>query len=204
MKRRKIGIMGGTFNPIHNAHVALAQAAYEHCALDEVWFMPSGVSYLKKDDKIVSGEQRLEMTRLAIEGIPHFDCSDIEVRRKGNTYTADTLCQLHEMYPEDEFCFIMGADSLFGLIHWKSPEVIARLATLVAVVRDDIDVQELEKQKCFLEQTLGACVVLIPFHKTNISSGDIRNKLANGQKVNGLLPEKVLDYIKEHGLYTED
>ena len=97
---KKIGIMGGTFNPIHNGHVALAQAAYEFCQLDEVWFMPSGCSYMKSKDNVVAGEERLEMTRLAIEGISYFKCSDLEVKRAGNTYTAETLEILNELYPE--------------------------------------------------------------------------------------------------------
>lgn len=203
MKRRKIGIMGGTFNPIHNGHVALAQAAYDYCDLDEVWFMPSGVSYLKEQDNVVSGAHRLEMTRLAIEGCPYFGCSDMEVYRKGNTYTADTLRLLHEKYPEDEFYFIMGADSLFGLPGWREPEAIAGLCTLVAVVRDDVDAQELQAQQLLLERALDARIILVPFCKVDISSSVIREKLQNGESVDGMVPIKVLEYIRHHDLYKE-
>ncbi len=203
MKKRKIGIMGGTFNPIHNGHIALAQAAYEHCKLDEVWFMPSGISYLKKEDPVLEGEVRLEMTLLATADVPYFSCSDMEIRRGGNTYTADTLRELKISYPEDEFYFIMGADSLFGLPKWKSPDEICCLATLAAVIRDDVDETELENQKKWLEDKLDARVVLVPFGKINISSSDIRYRLAKGQSVEGFLPRKVMEYIRKNDLYTE-
>ena len=203
MNRRKIGLMGGTFNPIHNGHIALAKAAYEYCGLDEVWFIPSGVSYLKKEDNIASGEHRLAMTSLAIEGMADFSCSDIEVRRKGNTYSIDTLRQLHKMYLAEDFYFIMGADSLFGFPKWKEAKGIAELCTLATVVRDDVDLSELQAQKQLLEQTLDAKIILVPFQKIDISSSDIRKKLEKRRSVEGMLPEKVLDYIYRNELYTE-
>ena len=201
---KKIGIMGGTFNPIHNGHLVLAQSAYEFCNLEEVWFMPSGVSYLKSQDDIVSGRHRLKMTELAVGDTAHFKCSDMEVCREGYTYTADTLRLLHEKYPEDMFYFIMGADSLFGLPQWREPEVIASLCTLVTVVRDDVDATELMSQKVYVEKTFNAKVTMVPFQKVDISSSIIRKKLSEGKFVDDLLPEKVLEYIKAHGLYKED
>ena len=201
---KKIGVMGGTFNPIHNGHVALAQAAYDFCQLDEVWFMPSGCSYMKSKDNVVAGEDRLEMTRLAIEGIPYFKCSDLEVKRAGNTYTAETLEILSELYPKNKFFFIMGADSLFGLPRWKHPEKISALCTLAAVIRDDVDLNELEKQKQYLEEAYGADIVLLPFQKIDISSSLVREKLERCEAVNGIIPEKVLAYIKEKNLYKKE
>lgn len=200
---KKIGIMGGTFNPIHNGHIALGQAAFDYCGLDEVWFMPSGISYLKMNDKIVSGKDRMKMTRLAIEGLPCFRCSDLEVNREGNTYTADTLKILNKRYPDCEFYFIMGADSLFGLPKWKEPEKIAKLCTLVAVVRDSINMQELQSQQKLLERTLNAHIMLVPFRKIEISSSVIRDKLINGENVADLVPVNVLSYIRENQLYKE-
>jgi len=204
MKKRKIGIMGGTFNPIHNGHIALAQAAYEFCKLDEVWFMPSGVSYLKKNEKIASGQERFEMTCLAVEDISYFACSDLEIRRSGNTYTVDTLRFLGQMYPEDEFFFIMGADSLLGLLKWREPRTIAELCTLVSVVRDDVDMQDLIAQKRVLEDSFHAKVILVPFEKKEVSSSMIREKIRCGESAEEHLPGKVLKYIKNHGLYEED
>ena len=104
---RKIGLFGGTFNPIHNGHLALAQNAYEQCDLDEVWFIPSGISYMKKGQNIPSGIIRYDMVKEAIKEIQHFKVSDIEISREGNSYTYDTLVQLHTQYPEDSFYFII-------------------------------------------------------------------------------------------------
>ena len=165
--------------------------------------MPSGVSYLKKDSNIVDSRHRLEMTKIAIEGMPHFLSSDLEIRRKGNTYTADTLEILNKTYPEDKFYFIMGADSLFGLKNWKEPEKIAKLCTLAAVVRDDVDFEDLQVQKQFLEQEFDAKIVLVPFHKINISSSGIREKLLNRESVDDMLSKGVIDYIHQNNLYEE-
>jgi nicotinate-nucleotide adenylyltransferase len=201
---KKIGIMGGTFNPIHNGHISLAKAAYEYCKLDEVWFMPSGCSYMKNKNDIASGEDRLEMTRLAIKGIPYFKCSDLEVKRSGNTYTAETLEILNGMYPEYKFYFILGADSLFGLPKWKQPEKIAALCTLATVIRDDVNLQELEVQKQYLENTFHANIILLPFNKIDISSSLVREKLEKGEDVDGIIPEKVMLYIEEKHLYKKE
>lgn len=198
---KKIGIMGGTFNPIHNGHVALAQAAFDYCKLDEVWFMPSGCSYMKNKNDIVSGEDRLEMVRLAIEGISYFKCSDLEVKRAGNTYTAETLEILNHMYPEYQFYFIVGADSLFGLPKWKQPEKIAKLCTLAAVIRDNVDLQELQAQKQYLENKFHANIVLLPFCKIDISSSVVREKIAIGESVEEIVPANVFAYIEANHLY---
>lgn len=198
---KKIGIMGGTFNPIHNGHLALAEAAMHHCGLHEVWFMPSGYSYFKDKAEIATGENRIHMTQLAIDGYPCFKCSDLEVKREGNTYTVDTLEQLNQMYPEDMFYFIMGADSLLALTKWKDPRRIAMLCTLVAVVRDDVNMQELEEGRKYLEKTLDARIILVPFRKIDISSSEIRRKLSEKEAVEDLLPSKVLAYIYENQLY---
>ena len=203
MESKKIGIMGGTFNPIHNGHLALANAAFRYCELDEVWFMPSGISYLKLHDNVVPAHHRLKMTELAVEPYPLFKVSDIEVEREGNTYTVDTLRFLHDKYPEFKFYFIMGADSLYGLPKWKEPEVIASLCSFAVVTRDDIDSQELmEKAEC-IKTSLKADVIIVPFSKLNISSRNIREMLKNNCSVDGILPEKVLNYIKKNCLYSK-
>ena len=201
---KKIGILGGTFNPIHNGHLALAQAAYEFCCLDKVWFMPSGVSCLKERDNVVSDIHRLEMTKLAVQGISYFDYSDMELGQIGYTYTADTLKRLHEKYPENEFYFIMGADTFLRFPRWKDTEKIASLCTLVTVVRDDVDMQEISKQQVYVEETLHANVIIVPFRKVDVSSSIIRNKLSKGESVMGMIPENVLEYIEIQGLYKEN
>ena len=109
----KTGIMGGTFDPIHNGHILIARSAYEKVGLDKVLFMPSGNSYMKKN--VLDVSKRVEMVRLAIADFPYFELSSIEAQRQGNTYTYDTLEQLTKQNPKDEYYFIMGADSLFSI-----------------------------------------------------------------------------------------
>ncbi len=203
MEKYKIGIMGGTFNPIHNGHILLAQAAYEYCGLDKVWFMPSGISYLKERSEIIPADKRLEMTRLAIEDITHFCASDMELKREGNTYTVDTLRQLKKAHADCDFYFIMGADSFLTITGWKEPGEIAKLCTLVTVVRDDVDLSELEAQKQYLERKWDASAVLVPFQVVDISSSQIRKKVEQGLSVEGLLPQKVIDYIQKEKLYQK-
>lgn len=203
MKKYKIGIMGGTFNPIHNGHILLAQAAYDYCSLDKVWFMPSGVSYLKEQNEIVSAEHRLKMTSLAVEDFEQFAYSDLEVKREGNTYTVDTLRELHFLYPDYEFYFIMGADSFLAFDTWKEPEVIAKLCTIVTVVRDDVDHSALKLRKEEMQKNQDASVVLVPFAKTDISSSLIRRNIRQGLDVTGLMPSKVEAYIRQRNLYCD-
>ncbi len=203
MKKYKIGIMGGTFNPIHNGHISLAQAAYNYCGLDKVLFMPSGISYLKEQNEIVPADKRLEMTRLAIEDMEQFCVSDIEIKREGNTYTVDTLRELKNLYTDCELYFIMGADSFMSVTGWKQPGEIVKLCTLVTVVRDDVTLHQLAAQKEFLEKTWNASVVLVPFDTVDISSSQIRKKIEQGLSVEGLLPPKVIHYVKNEKLYQK-
>ena len=130
----KIGIMGGTFNPIHNGHIALAQKAYEDLKLDKVLFMPSGTSYLKQN--VLSAKHRVEMVRRAILPYSYFELSLIEVNRAGNTYTYETLQQLKCENPNIEYYFIIGADSLFNIDGWKCPERLLKTCTILAAYRD--------------------------------------------------------------------
>ena len=124
----KIGIMGGTFNPIHNGHIALANAAYKEFSLDKILFMPSGKSYMKQH--VLDDAKRVIMVQKAIEAIPYFELSTLEVERSGNTYTSETLQQLTQQNPEVHYYFIMGADSLFHIETWKNPDIIFSLSTI--------------------------------------------------------------------------
>lgn len=119
---KKIGIMGGTFNPIHNAHLMMAQAAYEQYELDEVWFMPSKNPPHKSQSEIVSEEHRSRMVQFAIDDSKHFLFSDIELKRQGTTYTCETLAQCVEEFSDTRFYFILGGDSLCHFEQWYHPE----------------------------------------------------------------------------------
>lgn len=201
----RIGIMGGTFNPIHIGHIEIAKAAFFEFHLDEVWFMPNHIPAYKDEDKIVSGEDRLNMVSLAIKEFPYFKASDYELRREGNTYTADTLTRLHEDYPEHEFYFIMGADSLFYFEKWKSPETIVKYAKILAAPRDEKSIPEME-ERCAALNTLfkGEHFYLIQCPKIDCSSSEIREELKskNDRGSDELyLPNEVYNYIKTENLY---
>lgn len=133
---KRIGIMGGTFDPVHNGHLLLGRQARSEYGLDEIWYMPSHIPPHKKDHRITDGKDRLAMLELALEGIPFFSVSDFEMKREGNTYTAQTLELLKEEYPEDKFYFIIGADSLFQLETWYHPEKVMELTSLLVSGRE--------------------------------------------------------------------
>lgn len=198
---KKIGIMGGTFNPIHNGHIALAEAAYKTFALDKILFMPSGKSYMKQH--VLENEKRVAMVAKAIESIPYFELSTIEVERSGNTYTSETLQQLTQQNPDIQYHFIMGADSLFHIEQWKNPEVIFELSTLICMMRDDYNMTDIQEKGAELIQK-GANILYLTVPKIDISSTDIRNRVKLHQSISDLVPEKVAKYILQEHLYEED
>lgn len=133
----KIGVLGGTFDPIHRAHLAIAECALREYGLDEVWFMPAGDPYFKEGSSVTEPKLRLAMTRTCIEayGEPRFRCSDFEIRDRERTYTAETFRKLHELYPEDLFYLIMGLDSLEALSKWYRPELLLQNAVILCALR---------------------------------------------------------------------
>jgi len=199
----KIGIMGGTFNPVHNGHLILAAVAKEAAGLDEVWFMPSGLPAHKSNSELLPAENRLAMVKLAIAGISGFFASSFEIERPGFTYTADTVEALVKEFPQHEFYFIIGGDSLMKFHHWVKPEVISSHVTLLAAGRDDFSEQELLKQSETLYNLFGTDVRLINMPKLTISSNQIRNSIKENrpEKIRNFLPEGVLEYILEYELY---
>jgi len=204
---RRIGIMGGTFNPIHAGHLLLAEWAKDAACLEEVWFIPTGISYKKDSREILPGIRRLDMTELAVRDNPSFKCLDIEVRREGYTYSYETLEQLRAMYPEDEFFFITGADCLFAIEDWKSPDKIFENCTLVAAVRGGRPLDEMDMKRRELEQRYPGSqgkIMLLPFISISICSTEIRQRIRQGKSVRYLVPDAVLAYIEEKELYRED
>lgn len=198
---RKIGIMGGTFNPIHNGHIALADAAYKAFSLDKILFMPSGNSYMKQH--VLDNSKRVSMVSKAIESISYFELSTIEVERFGDTYTSETLQQLTQQNPDVQYYFIMGADSLFHIEKWKDPEIIFQLSTLICMVRDDYNMADIKKKGAELAQR-GADILYLNMPKIDISSTDIRNRVKLHQSISELVPEKVEKYILQEHLYEKE
>lgn len=199
--RRKVGIMGGTFNPIHTGHLLLAEHAYSAFGLDEVLFIPSGCSYMKQQSEILPAQVRLHMTRLACMDNPHFKVSSIEVDRGGYTYTCETLKQLTEENPDTDYFFLVGADTLFSIEEWWQPEAIFQRAGILAAVRDDCGIEQLERQAEHLRKRYGAQVHLIPCRAVEISSSEIRALLREGHSIRYMVPDRVREYIAENGLY---
>lgn len=200
---QKIGILGGTFNPIHNGHIKLAQTAYEQLGLDKVILMPSGKSYMKRDLFVLPGEERLKIIDMSIKGIPYLESSDIEINRQGNTYTFETLEFLKNRNPENEYYFILGADCLFSMENWVKPERIFSACTIVAAVRNGRNKMDLEKQALRLNHLFNADIILLDFSEINISSSEIRKLLNNNVSVDGLVPEDTINYLTENRFFCE-
>ena len=201
----KIGIMGGTFNPIHKGHLMLASLAKEQCALDSIWFMPSGLPAHKSNKELLDASHRIEMVKLAIEEEPAFVASAFEIEREGFTYTADTMVALKEYYPNFEFYFIIGGDSLMKFHQWVRPDVISAHTTLIASGRSGYSKEQLEDQVVYLKQKFGTNVLFLDMPEFPIASSEIRNWLKEKQyeKVKLALPIKVINYIEQHELYHE-
>ena len=201
---KKTGIMGGTFNPIHYGHLLLAENAYEQFGLDEVLFMPSNNPPHKKMTPVIDGARRAEMVRLAIEGNPHFAFSGEELTREGNTYTSDTLEILTEREPDTQFYFIIGGDSLSQFENWRRPEVILKLACVLAAEREGMSLQRTRQKIEYLNVKYHADVRLLLIPNIEISSHDIRQRAEAGHSIRYLLPESVREYILENGLYRSE
>lgn len=199
---KKIGIMGGTFNPIHIGHLALAEYAMEEKGLDEVWFIPAGCPYMKHN--IISGRERFIMTSLAIRDNSRMRCLDIELRRAGQTYSYETMEELAGLYPDCKFYFIVGADCLLQIETWKHPEKLFKYVTLLASVRAGISESRLMIKTDELRDGFGAYVELIHLPEMEISSTDIRRRISEGKSVRYLVPEVCIEYIKEKGFYKNE
>ena len=199
----KIGIMGGTFNPIHNGHLLLAKTAKQEVCLDEVWFMPSGLPAHKSNSELLPSHQRFTMVQLAVKDSPGFIASSFEIDRPGFTYTADTMQALAEEYPQHEFFFIIGGDSLMKFHHWVKPEVIAAHTTLLAAGRNGYTKEELQHQAKELQRLFGTGVILISMPELNVSSNQIRSsiKMHRPEEITEYLPTAVYRYISENELY---
>ncbi|MBR5931483.1 MAG: nicotinate-nucleotide adenylyltransferase [Lachnospiraceae bacterium] len=198
----KVGILGGTFSPIHYGHLILAETAYDRFSLDKVLIMPAGDPYFKNLDKIAADSHRENMTRLAIENNPHFEFSDIELKREGNTYTIDTLNELTRLYPDDEFFLIVGSDTLFSIEKWYKPDEIFRMAKLLTSCRNIVK-EDLNAQIDHLKAKFGAKIYNLYMPNIDISSTDIRDKVKHGMSIRYYTPDAVIDYIYENKLYLE-
>ena len=189
----KLGILGGSFNPIHFGHLILAQEAKESLGLEKVLFVPCALPPHKSEDDLLSASHRLEMVRLAIQGNPHFELSDLEVRRGGVSYSIDTVNALRKESPSATFYFLIGSDALQGLSRWKQIEELERLCHFVIAGRPRFPAADLPK---------GLLRLSMP--EIDISSREIRQRLTEGRSIRYLVPEPVGDYLEKHQLYPRE
>lgn len=198
----KIGILGGTFNPVHWGHIRLAEAALEQFSMEYVLLMPSPCPPHKQAKDLASPEDRGEMVRLAVEGHQNLFFSNFEFQRSGPIYSADTLALLKKEHPEQELFFIIGSDALFSLETWRQPERIFSLCHLIAAGRNRQNDSTVSKQIDYLSEKYGANIDQLPFPDIPVSSTMIRNMVVTGTDITPYVPGKVAEYIREKGLYT--
>ncbi|MBQ7956873.1 MAG: nicotinate (nicotinamide) nucleotide adenylyltransferase [Clostridia bacterium] len=190
----KIGLFGGTFNPVHTGHVKLVENFKEKLNLDKVFVIPTAQPPHKEAKELVSSEDRINMLKLAFGNLA--EVSDIEISRGGKSYTLLTLEELKKIYKDDELYFLVGSDMLLSFRRWYRWEDILSMCTLCATDRNNEESCK-ETDSDFFEK-----IIFCDFEKTVVSSSEVREKLEKGEDVSHLVPEKVLNYIKEKGLYN--
>ena len=201
MKRRKVGIMGGTFDPIHIGHLILGESAWEQFGLEKVLFMPSGNPPHKTDRHGATNEQRVEMVRRAIASNDHFELSLEEMHEQGYVYTKETLKRLHSEHPDTDYYFIMGADSVLSFHMWNGPQEICDQCILVAAVRDQMPAEELDAQILKLKEMYHADIRKLESPNLDISSHTIRERCMRGESIRYYVPDVVRLYIQDEEIY---
>ncbi|MGE3313535.1 MAG: nicotinate-nucleotide adenylyltransferase [Planctomycetaceae bacterium] len=204
----RLGLFGGTFDPVHLGHLVLAECCREQCVLDQIWFLPAGDPPHKPGKSISPGKTRAEMLEFAIAGHPQFAVNRMELEREGKSFTFETLGRLQKEEPGRELFFLIGADSLADLPTWREPRRILELATIVAVNRGDRPLPDIDSiaQRIAGKSDVAAVrdrlrVVTMP--GVDISSTEIRARVRTGQSIRFLVPRAVEMYIAEHKLYVD-
>lgn len=196
---KRIGIMGGTFDPVHIGHLVAAEEAHAQFELDTVIFMPAGKPAFKEKQQVTPAWHRLMMTELATASNPHFEVSSLEIEREGTTYTIDTIRELKKLYPEAEFFFITGSDAVFDIIGWKDSKELATLVTFIATTRPGYDIEDAKKRH--QESILNFKIEWIEVPALSVSSTDLRERLKAGRPVRYLITRSVFGYILKNHLY---
>lgn len=201
-KNKKVGIMGGTFDPIHYGHLVTAEAARTHFNLDKVIFTPTGRPPHKKGYSVTSAEHRYLMTVLAINDNPFFEISRMEIERSGLTYTVDTLEKFYDELGKDvKLFFISGADAVLDILTWKDVDKVLSYCTFIAATRPGYPMDKLDQKLSEIKKLYGREVYPMEVTGLDISSTDIRRRVKEGLSIRYLLPESVKTYIQKSGLY---
>ena len=187
----KIGILGGTFNPIHNGHLILADEVRQKLKLDKIFFIPVYLPVHKEEKDLLAACDRIKMVKLAVKNNPYFAALDTEISRKGKSYTIDTLRALHKEYPQaDKFFFIVGSDSMSYLNSWKDINEVMKLAKFVVASRPNYPLKDVPKN-----------ILPVVIEPIDISGFRLRQRLKNNESVRYYLPGEVYNYIQKKGLY---
>ncbi len=201
MESRKIGILGGTFDPIHNAHLLLGEAAREQFALDRVIFIPNNLAHHINRTDVSGGDIRYQMVKMAISDNPYFTCSRLEIDKPEGSYTIDTVNDLKMMYPGDELYLILGGDSVIGIDTWYKADELLKSCVILTAVRAGDDLPALDKKRRELANRFGADVRLLNFNRNDISSTEIRQRVKTGRSVRYLMPDACIEFMCIKGLY---
>jgi nicotinate-nucleotide adenylyltransferase len=219
MKRARIGILGGTFNPVHNGHLRAAAAVRKRFSLDRVLFIPSFIPPHKVSAGIASAQERLRMVELAVRGRSGFIPSAVEIRAKGKSYSILTLNRIKKLYPRAWTFFILGVDAFLEIETWRQWERVLKRCLFIVVTRPGYRLREAEKvlgvfyrsqvhsvsrlEKVREQWFLGSRIFLLPIDAVDISSSEIRSRVREGRSLTGLVPAAVEAYIHKHGLYRK-
>ena len=200
---QRLGVLGGTFDPVHYGHLLLAESAREQCRLDQVWLLPTAAAPHKQRQSTSTAHHRIEMLKLAIGGHPALHVSSLEVDRGGVSYTVDTLSIIREQHPDAELFFLMGGDSLEDLPHWRQPHRILELAIPVVVRRAGWPEPNYDALKHLVTPqrlaSISQCQVVMPV--IELASTEIRRRVGNRESIRYRTPRAVEKYIETHGLY---
>lgn len=200
----RIGIFGGTFNPIHNTHILIALAAKEQLCLDKVLFVVACNPPHKADMDVLDANVRYEIVQKALEKYPFFEASAIEINRQGKSYTYLTLCDLKKIYPQDELFFLVGGDSLSYMDKWYRAKDLMTMCTFVVYPRGIDSGMNLKKECDALRLNYGADCIILNAKTDDVSSTEIRQLSHDGKDISDAVPRVVADYIAEHELYKEE
>lgn len=197
----KIGIYGGSFDPVHLGHLILAETCREQLQLDEIWWVPAKVSPFKTEQQPIEGKQRAAMLDFAVAGHPEMKVDRREIKRNTVSYTIDTLREIQQEKPDAELYLLMGADALQGLAGWKEPVAIAQLAKIVAVNRVESQPQTPPWPDGPCPKEIQSRIITLTMPNIDLSSSDLRQRIREGRSIRYLVPRPVENYIIQHKLF---